>query len=450
MLVIFEAIITALFLKLELHSIKSPKSVMYLKTNKHAEFHLRSRTSVDILVPDAVADQEVERESVASSFVTSDEPKPRRTPGAPSFSIRDAPFNEGVVTAVEQTSRLQPPQARGRRSSNASAERTVSFTPDLPTKAAKSKDLSRRQRRQSSGSSSPGSPGSPREEAKKKSSHHSVSPKKKFKRQIKRIRHRRQTDKTADKTSGPARDTPSPHRRRKRKKKRDIAILGVTKFSDLEASDVEDYAPPKHLSPRSAAEYVKNKLKEAAAKRKKKKKKKGSSKAGKKAKGDGTTKKKRKKKKKRKGKRSDGFGDSEDEDVPPRPKKPLGPRDQHFYPTPRNLFKKRCVFTSEANPVVCTICDGIHYRTKRSFAANMKIIININKTLGDTLNGMQNNMKKINTNLERVKKNLDYMEEMYEAVFLKVNRLNASDLPNKTSQDEASFQPTIITDSPEE
>jgi hypothetical protein len=405
------------------------------------------------LVPDAVAEQEVEREreSVASSFVTSEEPRPRRTPGAPSFSIRDAPFNEGVVTAVEQTSRLQPPQARGRRSSNASAERTVSFTPDLPTKGAKSKDLSRRQRRQSASSSSPGSPASPREEAKKKSSHHFVSPKKKLKRQIKQIRHRRQKDKTADTRSRPARDTPSPHRRRrKRKKKRDIAIHGVTKFSDLEASDVEDYAPPKHLSPRSAAEYVKNKLKEAAAKRKKKKKKKGSSKAGKKATGAGTTKKKRKKKKKRKGKRSDGFGDSEEEDAPPRPKKPLGPRDQHFYPTPRNLFKKRCVFTSEANPVVCTICDGIHYRTKRSFAANMKIITNINKTLGDTLNGMRNNMKKINTNLERVKKNLEYMEEMYEGVFLKVNRLCSSEQQNKTSQDEASFQPTIITDSPEE
>ena len=78
----------------------------------------------------------------------------------------------------------------------------------------------------------------------------------------------------------------------------------MTKFSDLEASDVEDYAPPKHLSPRSAAEYVKNKLKEAAAKRKKKKKKKAS-KSGKKTTGAGVTKKKRRRKKKRKGKRSE-------------------------------------------------------------------------------------------------------------------------------------------------
>ena len=90
-------------------------------------------------MPDAAADEEVERVSVASSFTTSKESRPRRTPGTP-FSIRDAPFNEGVVTAVEhQASTLQPPEAtQGRRSSSAaSTERTVSFTPDLPTKVAK-------------------------------------------------------------------------------------------------------------------------------------------------------------------------------------------------------------------------------------------------------------------------------------------------------------------------
>ena len=364
--------------------------------------------------------------SVASSFVSTEEPRPRRTPpGAPSFSIRDAPFNEGVVTAVEQTSTLQPPEAaasqRGRRSSNASAERSVTFTPDLPIKASKgSKELSRRQRRQSSGSSSQGSPGSPREEVggggRKKRPHHrsltlSKSSSKKQKK-LKRIKHHRGGG-VGNKTSGHPRDTPSPHRmrRRKRKKKRDIAIQGVTKFSDLEGSDVEDYAPPKHLSPRSAAEYVKNKLKEAAAKRKKKKKKKTSSKTGKKgaSAASGATKKKRKRKKKRKGKRSDGFGDSDDDEPPiPRPKKPLGPADQHFYPTPRNLFKKRCLFSAETNPVVCTICDGIHYRTKRNFAANLRIIINVNKALGDILNEMRNRMKKIDTNLARVKRYVHY------------------------------------------
>ena len=112
--------------------------------------------------------------------------------------------------------------------------------------------------------------------------------------------------------------------------------------------------------------------------------------------------------------------------MPPRPKKPLGPRDQHFYPTPRNLFKKRCLFSVDTNPVVCTICDGIHYRTKRNFAANLRIIINVNKALGDILQEMRNRMKKIDTNLARVKRNLEYMEEMYEGVFLKVNRLCSS------------------------
>jgi hypothetical protein len=38
------------------------------------------------------------------------------------------------------------------------------------------------------------------------------------------------------------------------------------------------------------------------------------------------------------------------------------PVQQHYYPTPQNLMKKRCAFVSEAKPVVCTICDGIHYR----------------------------------------------------------------------------------------
>jgi hypothetical protein len=34
-----------------------------------------------------------------------------------------------------------------------------------------------------------------------------------------------------------------------------------------------------------------------------------------------------------------------------------------------------------------------------------------------------NRMKKIDLNLERVKKNLEYMEDMYEGVFRRVNRL---------------------------
>ena len=197
---------------------------------------------------------------------------------------------------------------------------------------------------------------------------------------------------------------------------------GVAKFSDIEASDGEELAPPKHLSPRSAAKYVKNKLKEAAAKRKKKKKKQQKKGKGKKRSESPKSKRKKKKKgKKKRGKKSDGF--TSEDDTGPRPQKPLGPGDQHFYPTPQSLFKKRCLFSAEAKPVVCTICDGIHYRTKRNFAANLKIIINVNRTLSDILNEMRNRMKKIDTNLAKVKRNLEYLEEMYEGVFRKVNRL---------------------------
>ena len=81
------------------------------------------------------------------------------------------------------------------------------------------------------------------------------------------------------------------------------------------------------------------------------------------------------------------------------------------------------MFSVEPKPVVCSICDGIHYRTKRNFAANLRIIVNVNRALTDILNDMRNRMKKIDNNLVRVKRNLEYLEEMYEGVFRKVNRL---------------------------
>ena len=77
----------------------------------------------------------------------------------------------------------------------------------------------------------------------------------------------------------------------------------------------------------------------------------------------------------------------------------------------------------DAKPVQCTICDGIHFRTKRNFSANLKIIISVNKALSRILNEMRHKMKKIDTNLDRVKKNLEYLEDMYEGVFRKVNKL---------------------------
>ena len=77
----------------------------------------------------------------------------------------------------------------------------------------------------------------------------------------------------------------------------------------------------------------------------------------------------------------------------------------------------------DAKPVQCTICDGIHFRTKRNFAANLRIIMSVNKALTAILNEMRQKMKKIDYNLVKVKKNLEYLEDMYEGVFRKVNKL---------------------------
>ena len=76
--------------------------------------------------------------------------------------------------------------------------------------------------------------------------------------------------------------------------------------------------------------------------------------------------------------------------------------------------------------MACTICDGFHYRTKRNFRENLRIIINVNKALTEILSEMRNRMKKIDTNLVRVKRNLQYLEDMYEGIFRKVNRLITS------------------------
>ena len=82
-----------------------------------------------------------------------------------------------------------------------------------------------------------------------------------------------------------------------------------------------------------------------------------------------------------------------------------------------------------------SVCDGFHYRTKRNFKENLKIIINVNKALTEILGQMRNRMKKIDTNLIRVKKNLEYMEDLYEGIFRKVNRLITSQDQSEEAQD---------------
>ena len=62
-------------------------------------------------------------------------------------------------------------------------------------------------------------------------------------------------------------------------------------------------------------------------------------------------------------------------------------------------------------------------RTRRNFADNLKIIMNINAAFASVLEEMRGRMSKIGGNLSDVKRNLDFMEDNYEGIFRKVNRL---------------------------
>ena len=57
----------------------------------------------------------------------------------------------------------------------------------------------------------------------------------------------------------------------------------------------------------------------------------------------------------------------------------------------------------------------------------MKIIISVNKAVTGRLNDMRKGMRRIDNNLVEVKKNLEFMEDMYDKVFRKVNRLLVDD-----------------------
>ena len=66
-----------------------------------------------------------------------------------------------------------------------------------------------------------------------------------------------------------------------------------------------------------------------------------------------------------------------------------------------------------------------YFRTKKNFAANLRIIMNVSKALGNIILEMISKMTKIDNNLDRVRRNLDTMELQYEGIFRKVNRLIA-------------------------
>ena len=413
----------------------------------------RDRSSIAITVPQVETPKdkdELEKVSVASSFVSS----VQETGGV---AIGESIFRDEHEEDQPRPSSLQPPRTHSKRSVVSSPSPTIlggpsrsvtfntpiqtSITINTPQQDNKASALPTgiRQRTSRIRSSRTPSPAqfSPIDAVDGRRNRHRSIVKKKHHRKSKR--HAKQmymiptfevgqgmvvpTDKHLKSSGG-------GHRKKKQSKKSklDIAVSGVPQFSDLDDDDEDYYAPPKHLSPRSAAQYVKNKLKEGAKKRSKKSKKRkgkgdtsGADKKAKKSKKKG--KKKGHRSKKKKGRKDKGALSSDDEASLRPGRKPVTPADQHFNPVPRSLYKKRCLFSAEANPVVCTICNGIHYRTKRNFAANLKIIMNVNAALSEVLNQMRNRMKKIDSNLARVRRNLEKMEDMYEGVFRKVNRL---------------------------
>ena len=221
-------------------------------------------------------------------------------------------------------------------------------------------------------------------------------------------------------------------RKLKKKKKWDnIDIDGVTFNVKTGGGGVESdassdllFEPPAGLSPRSKAEFARIALKKSAEKRRKKKRLKD---GGEKDKKRRQRRRRRKRKRKKKSKRSDedqdeedDYDDLDDEEL----KKKRKRRSEHFYPPPKSMRRKRCqAYQSEDIPIECSICDGVHYRTKRNFASNIRILMNVNKALSGVLVDMSKRMKKINYNINRVKMNLEYLEEMYEGVFRRVNRL---------------------------
>ncbi|CAB4068019.1 unnamed protein product [Lepeophtheirus salmonis] len=149
-----------------------------------------------------------------------------------------------------------------------------------------------------------------------------------------------------------------------------------------------DFEPPEELSPRSAAKYVQNLLISK----------------------DGKKKGRKRRRKRRKKKNKNKTVDDEEEDDPLFLTKVASEQDQHYFPTPESMKKKRCAFIVEYNPLQCNICEGIHFRTKKTFQQNLDIIASVNESFGQVLGDMGSKMSFINVNLQKVKDNLDQLE----------------------------------------
>ena len=180
---------------------------MHITLTEKITWFFRSKSSIAINVP--VPEPDERRDSMASSLASS-----RRYSHAlaPRFSIRDAPYDEGVVTAVEQEtprpSSLLPPSRKSSRSISRSSgdsqrsDRSVSFPKDLP-KGTPASRISRKRtvveegkptKKRTSPSSMPGT----RKDS--RSSSYSRSPKRVGSGRKKREKHKRKDKRKSDGT----------------------------------------------------------------------------------------------------------------------------------------------------------------------------------------------------------------------------------------------------------
>ena len=99
------------------------------------------------------------------------------------------------------------------------------------------------------------------------------------------------------------------------------------------------------------------------------------------------------------------------------PTKAASKQDSSFYPAPKNLEKRRCYIHKNARALKCTVCDGgetktlcilffiffipvqlfkcfliffiaVHYRTRRTFKSNLRILANVNMGFVKTMVGV--------------------------------------------------------------
>ena len=66
-----------------------------------------------------------------------------------------------------------------------------------------------------------------------------------------------------------------------------------------------------------------------------------------------------------------------------------------FFFVVKSMYTCPSLFKEKFKAVHCTICDGYHYRTRRSFESNLKIIVSVNKAVTELMTDMRKGMGKI-------------------------------------------------------